>query len=201
MSVMSLLLLHGWGFDAGLWDGLCDALPDFPAICWDRGYFDAPARPAIDPPFIAIGHSLGALVLAGHLPPETALVAINGFDRFTGDGAVPPRVVARMRASFRERPAAVLNDFRARCGAAPVAGRIYEDRLSADLGLLATHCAAPTRRRMLVLQGGNDPILPPALRASAYPDAARATHAAAGHLLPLTHAAWCAEQIRAFACA
>jgi pimeloyl-[acyl-carrier protein] methyl ester esterase len=45
-----------------------------------------------------------------------------------------------------------------------------------------------------------DPILPTCLRNKVFPGAARAACDEAGHLLPVTHAAWCAAQIEAFLC-
>jgi pimeloyl-ACP methyl ester carboxylesterase len=49
---------------------------------------------------------------------------------------------------------------------------------------------------VLVLHGADDPILPPALRAAAFPGAARVELAGHGHLLPLCAPQWCAAQIR-----
>jgi len=200
MKRPALLLLHGWGFDAHLWDALCAALPDFPVIRWDRGYFGEKAETAIDPPFAAIGHSLGAMLLANLLPHDIPLVAINGFDRFSGDGAVPSRVVERMRARFAEDPGAVLTEFRARCGAPPAPDEIDESRLAADLALLGSRRIASRPSRILVLQGQHDPILPESLRATVFPGAERAAHAEGAHLLPVSHPEWCAEQIEAFLC-
>jgi len=196
----TLLLLHGWGFDAHIWDALTDALAAFSLVRWDRGYFGSRAEPYAERPFAAIGHSLGAMLLADRLPAGTPLVAINGFDRFTGEGAVAPRVIERMQARFTEAPEAVLRDFRTRCGASTMPPQFDRDRLAEDLALLATYRAAPTPRRVLALHGGCDPILPPTLRGTAFPNADRATHPNGGHLLPMTHPVWCAEQIESFLC-
>lgn len=196
----TLLLLHGWGFDAHLWDALANALPGYPAMRRDRGYFGEPADPIVDGPVVGVGHSLGAMLLADTLPPEAPLIAINGFDHFTGSDGVPLRVVERMRDRFAETPDKILAEFRARCGAAPAQRDPCEAPLAEDLALLATHRAIPTPRRVLSLQGGKDPILPECLRSHVFPGAARATAKDAGHLLPLSHAAWCAAQIETFLC-
>ena len=196
----TLILLHGWGFDTHLWNELAAALTGHRIVRRDRGYFGEPMAPAVDGPLVGVGHSLGAMLLADALPPEAPLIAINGFDRFTGADAVPPRVVERMRIRFAATPADVLTDFRARCGAGPAQADLRRDRLATDLALLATHRAAPYSRRVLSLQGAVDPILPETLRQTVFPGAARATRDDAGHLLPVTHAAWCAQQIEAFLC-
>lgn len=196
----TLILLHGWAFDAGLWDTLAQALPAYPIRRWDRGYFGEPRQEAADGPVVGIGHSLGSMLLADLLPPEMPLIAINGFDHFIGADGVPPRVVERMRARFDEAPTEVLTDFRARCDAPSAQRELQPTRLADDLALLATHRAAPAPRRTLSLQGGADPILPQALRDHVFPGARRATQGEAGHLLPVTHPAWCAEQIETFLC-
>jgi pimeloyl-[acyl-carrier protein] methyl ester esterase len=195
-----LILLHGWGFDTRLWDKLAEALAEYSIVRWNRGYFGEPEECSVTGSVVGIGHSLGAMLLADRLPPGASLIAINGFDHFTGPGGVSPRVVERMQARFAETPADVLTDFRARCGAPPSTVAPQTERLAADLALLATHRAVPRPRRMLSLQGGWDPILPECLRGEVFPGAARATLGQAGHLLPMTHTAWCAAEIEAFLC-
>jgi len=196
----TLILMHGWGFDASLWDALAAALPGYAIERWDRGYFGTTRAVEAQGPVVGIGHSLGAMLLADALPAEAPLVAVNGFDHFTGADGVALRVVERMQSRFAQTPLAVLNEFRARCGAPAASAKLDEARLAHDLSLLATHRAAPGQRRILSLQGGLDPILPTCLRGNSFPGATRATCEEAGHLLPLTHPAWCAGQIEAFLC-
>ncbi|MDH7640771.1 alpha/beta fold hydrolase [Sphingomonas oryzagri] len=219
---MRLLFLHGWGLDANLWDGVRAALPEFETVAWDRGYFGAASADPVAGPVVAVGHSLGAMLLAGRFD---RLVAVNGFDRFTGENAVPPRVVERMRKRFGEAPREVLADFRARIGAETPPERIDAASLAADLETLASnnarHCEERSdeaihmrgarsdgllryarndgERDVLILQGGADPLLPAAMRASTFAGARRETLAEGGHLLPLTHPQWVADHLRAFA--
>jgi pimeloyl-[acyl-carrier protein] methyl ester esterase len=201
MSRPTLLFLHGWGFAPSMWTPLRVALPEFDAVAWDRGYFDAPTASEIEGPVLAVGHSLGALLLAAGAPKASiGLVAINGFDRFTGDEAVPTRVIERMRKRFAEAPAEVLADFRTRCGADGAPSNFDATALAADLALLAEAdargvFAAP----ILALHGADDPILGSQMRGTVFAGAVRETFPEAGHLLPLTHSGWCADRIRAFA--
>ena len=196
----TLLMLHGWGFDSSLWDPLVKALPDWRIVRWDRGYFGEKIEPEVEPPFAAIGHSLGARLLADLSSHDIPLVAINGFDRFIGDGAVAPRIVELMKRRFAEEPGAVLGEFRERCGAGSPPEQIDEERLGRDLALLGSRHVASSPMRVLALHGGQDPILPESLRHTAFPGAERATEPDGGHLLPLTHPQWCAERIEAFLC-
>lgn len=200
---MKIALLHGWGFDAGVWEALVPLLAPMLAgeiTRMDRGYFGAAVEG--ERPDLMIGHSLGAMLLArrwGDVP----LVAINGFDRFCGTDAVAPRVVARMVKRFGQDPAKVLADFRAAIAAAPAPAMASPARLGEDLALLGDETPAPAHRApVLVLQAGDDPLLPPALRAGAFAGASERVAAvcpAGGHLLPLTRAAWCARAIADFA--
>lgn len=201
MTQPTLLLLHGWGYDAAIWDGVRAALPEFSAVAWDRGYFGPASALAIDGPVLAIGHSLGALLLAeAETPHCIGLIAINGFDRFTGDDAVQPRVMERMRKRFAEAPAEVLRDFRARIGSEAPTATIDAAMLAADLARLAEVDARDVARPpTLVLHGAADPLLPPPMRGAVFANAVRESFPGAGHLLPLTHAGWCADRIRAFA--
>jgi pimeloyl-[acyl-carrier protein] methyl ester esterase len=193
---MKLLFLHGWGGDASLWDGVRAALPAFKTVAWDRGYFGAPDDAPVDEPFVAIGHSLGSLLLAADPPPGcVGLIAINGFDLFTGEGRVAPRLLDRMRTRFAVAPAVVLDDFRISVGARPYVGAIATVPLAADLDRLAMLDARGVPTPKLVLHGERDPILPPAMREAVFAGAPRETLAGAGHLLPLTHPRWCAERI------
>lgn len=194
---MRLLFLHGWGFDASLWDAVRRALAPFETIASDRGYFGAAMREPVTGPFVAVGHSLGSLLLAADPPPGcSGLIAINGFDRFAGEGFVPERLLVRMRARFRSDPDVVLDEFRLRAGGTTHTGAIERSRLAADLDRLADLDARGRPLPRLVLNGGIDPILPAAMRDRVFAGAPRATHAQAGHLLPLTHPQWVADRIR-----
>ena len=195
---MKLLFLHGWGLDASLWDGIRRSLNDHDTCCWDRGYFTVPqSAPPAGEPVLAIGHSLGSLLLALEPPAHcVGLVAINGFDRFVGYQAVSARVVDRMRQRLASNPREVLDSFRLRIGVGPHRGVVCADRLSKDLHTLATAVAPGTSLCRLLLQGGRDPLLPAAMQERTFAGAKRLIHPDAGHVLPLSHPEWCADAIR-----
>lgn len=136
----TLLLVHGWGFDSGVWAPFLDALGAWPVVTIDLGFGGrAVDLETVPDRVVAVGHSLGFLWLAEVLDgrePETpppwpramatvrerceAMVSINGFTRFSRSpefrAGVAPRVLARMTARATEAPAALLRDFRAQCG-------------------------------------------------------------------------------------
>jgi pimeloyl-[acyl-carrier protein] methyl ester esterase len=192
---MRIALLHGWGFDAGVWDGLAPLLAG-ELLRMDRGYFGPPVD--VERPDLMIGHSLGTMLLARRWP-DVPLVAINGFDRFCGADAVAPRVVERMAKRFGENPARVLDDFCASIGAGAAPAIVSRERLGDDLNLLADQSAAQAHRAgLLVLQAADDPLLPPALRAGAFGGVRACISPDGGHLLPLTRPQWCAARIAEF---
>lgn len=206
---MRFAFLHGWGFDAAFWRPLIGALGDPAHFSGDRGYFGPPREVVASGEMVAVGHSLGALLLVATPPPRTrGMIVINGFDRFTAADDAPgvaPRLVDRMVQRFGQVPRAVLDEFRVRCGADPASCCLDEARLGADLRLLRNADARGAVARldvpMLVLHGAADPILPAALRNAAFrtaPISIHVEHPTGGHLLPIADPNWCAEQIRTF---
>jgi len=192
-----LLFVHGWGFDARLWDGVRACFPPDDTLAWDLGFFGAPARPAPPPgrPVIAVGHSFGALWLA-HGHPGVPLVALNGFTCFarrpdfaTG---VAPRVLARMRARLRVAPEAVVAEFRAACGCT-VPAPISPDADALDAGLAALEdWDERGTRPLLALCGASDALISPAMSETCFPNI---VWHPGGHLLPLEAPDWCAAQL------
>jgi pimeloyl-[acyl-carrier protein] methyl ester esterase len=203
-----LVFVHGWGLDSALWSPLLTQL-DLPATTFDLGHLAPAQTPALPPTFIGIGHSFGALWLLHTMPHRLAgFIAIAGFARFPeapGWPGVPARPLHRMRAAFPQRPAEILNEFRARCALPAIAAPADPAPLADGLTALATWDARATLSTLqvptLVLAASDDPIVPPALAAATAALAAAPLHVTetGGHILPLTQPAWCARHIRAFA--
>ncbi len=209
-----LVMVHGWGFEPGFWQGLRNALPEHECGAIDLGYYGPPAGPAFPPdrPLIAVGHSLGVLWLLKTRPfAWRGLVSINGFERFVEDDnfkpAVPLRVIDRMIRRLAADPAGVVEEFRHRCGASgPLPDGPVPDALLLGLSWLRDWDArqdenGPNAEPILALSGGHDPILPAGMDEhsfACFPDLRRARLENGGHLLPVTDPEWCAGRIRAF---
>lgn len=204
---MILLFVHGWGFDQTVWQGVTALLPELDCRVADRGYFGEPCAPACDGDTLVIAHSLGAMRMLAAPPAHCrGIVAINGFERFSADGDWPgiaPRVLDRMQVRLEPAPAAVVSEFRARCGAAAADGPMRTDTLRNDLALLrdgdARDAAARWTLPLVTLEAEDDPILPPALRDAAFasvPGRVRLRQPTGGHLLPVTDPAACAAAIK-----
>jgi pimeloyl-[acyl-carrier protein] methyl ester esterase len=207
------VLVHGWGFDRSVWRALRPTL-GAPVAMSDPGCF-APDQLGVESdgrPVIAIGHSLGFASLLRQPPPDLAgMVAINGFACFTArpdlPEGTPRRVVERMIARFDQTPAAVLDEFRRRCGATePYPGEPDLPRLRMGLADLRDRDERPALRALpvpiLALAGEADPIVPATLTRATFdpvPHARLVWQERGGHLLPLTAPAWCVREILSFA--
>lgn len=204
---MKLVFVHGWGFDSTIWAGLAGGFSDRAFL--ERGYFGAPAAPLPEGEFIAVTHSFGTMRLLAALPAGCrGMVAVNGFDRFAATDGFPgvaTRILDRMIAQFGEEPERVVTEFLRHCGCEAFYGNFDRHLLLEDLHMLrdgdcreqASGCGLP----ILSLQGGQDPILPAAMRATVFTGAAsceRLTFDNGGHLLPLEETASCAQAITAF---
>jgi pimeloyl-ACP methyl ester carboxylesterase len=193
---MSLLLVHGWGFDAGTWDGVRAGLPaDIPVHTVEFGFLGATPRMTVPPDVtVAVGHSLGLLWLLSERPCRWRhLVSVNGFPRFTAapdypDG-VPPRLVERMRRRLDTAPEAVLSDFRTRCGLDDPPVGLNLDRLAWGLEMLRDGDGRPMPDAVTALAGEADLIVPPAMSRAAFSSCGVGMVAEGGHLLPFSHPA------------
>ena len=209
MSAPCLLLVHGWGCDATIWDELRAALDGFDTLVVERGHLGAyPARPAAPAGAIAVGHSAGLLDVLADLPSGCAgVVAINGFTRFAEaadfPAGTPRRVLDRMARRMAVDPDATVRAFRDRCGLSPLPadGRARHDRLRDGLADLATldRRAEAQGLRLLALAARADPIATPAMTRACFAEADTAWHPGDSHVLPLAEPSWCARQLRRFA--
>ena len=201
---MSVVFVHGWGFDAGIWDGVAAALPGVAQRRVELGFLGGvPSQNAFTAEDVLIGHSLGLLWGLSQFRDWQRVVAINAFARFAeGEGAAVSTAALRaMRRSLTREPQKALENFHRSLGHETVIGEFDAVRLAEGLAFLAEAAfAGPATVPCLVLAGDRDPLVPPA--ASAYLATALKAQIRwrenGGHLLPLADPAWCAAQIRAF---
>lgn len=208
----TIVLAHGWGYDACVWDAVRARLaPHLHIEAIDFGYFGAALpTPSFEEPVLAVGHSLGALWwLTQREIPWRRLLSIDGFPRFTAaDGypGVAPRMLERMRKQFAIDPAAVLADFHARCGAPGPTTGANGSQLADGLAQLAALDGSATLAARLAdvwaLAGTDDPIVPHTMSAAAFaglPAGHFEFVDTPGHRLPLTHPDFCARWIERLA--
>lgn len=213
MADPRVLLVHGWGFGPAFWAPMRERLGWADVSVADLGFFGggqglAPTALASfcqgGGPVLAVGHSLGFLWLASQvaLPAGSFLAGINAFGCFAArpdfSAGVAPRVLGRMAQGLDKAPLTVVNDFRARCGAAslPDDTELDVQALADGLALLREGDARARLAGMgacvAVLAGEDDPIVPPAMSRASLPAPLAPTWATGGHLLPQTAPDACA---------
>ncbi|MFT8890555.1 MAG: alpha/beta fold hydrolase [Acetobacter papayae] len=214
MTDPRVVLVHGWGFGPAFWAPMRERLGWSDVTVADLGFFGG--GQGVDPtslaafcqaggPVLAVGHSLGFLWLASQvsLPEGSFLAGVNAFGCFAArpdfSAGVAPRVLGRMIQGLDKAPLTVVNDFRARCGAAPLAEEMALDvpALAGGLALLregdARTSLAGMQGRVAVLAGQEDPIVPQAMTVASLPPTLDPLWAKkGGHLLPQTDPDTCA---------
>jgi pimeloyl-ACP methyl ester carboxylesterase len=210
---MRLVFMHGWGFDAGLWDRLRALLP-LPTICLEGGYFLQKTETRYQPESddILVGHSHGLHQGFRLRQDWQAWIAINSFTSFTlsqAQGGCGQRLALQsMRRAFAADPVGVLAKFYLRCGVKAdfVAQDLNLPQLQAGLEDLAISDLGEILSKMpsagLVLATEQDPLAPlaaaEALTRNSNAPRRLEVHNSASHCLPLTAPEWCAQQIQEF---
>lgn len=201
-----LILMHGWGYDATLWDNVASHLAPLTVTKLEAGYFGAaPFLTLPTRPFIAIGHSAGGQwFLQQDLSDCRAVILINSFTRFTRGVDFPhgqaPAILTRMSRRLAIAPRDVTSTFRKNIGDSSTFNNPMTDRLVTGLADLAA-CDARYQARIMApplyaLAGSDDPLVPPALSRACFEDLHHLAWAEGGHVLPRTQPHLCARFIR-----
>lgn len=217
MARLLPVFVHGWGFGPEFWQAVLAQLNWPDAVTLDLGFL-APATSGAEKtvtlenilqhrqPILGIGHSLGFMWLMmqhrhGIWPTGSQFSGINTFACFASREDFPqgvaPRIVHRMKRGLGREPAAVVNDFRQRCGALPVqAERCQPEELAQGLDILLTEDvrADLPSGPLDILAGRQDEIALPDMTEASFPAPAHIRWVEnGGHVLPLTHPVECAR--------
>jgi pimeloyl-[acyl-carrier protein] methyl ester esterase len=201
---MRILLVHGWGFDARIWDRLLPHLGKAEIARLDLGFLGPRLKRPKDWPAdaIAVGHSLGLLWLLHRREPFRALVSVQGFDCFACH--VGAAKLAAMQRGLRRDAYGLMQTFWRSCGieAYAPASALDVKRLGEGLDWLTAWDESRRRKALeqpvLALAAKDDPIVPEAMTRAIWGDTVQWSNDA-GHLLPLRHPEWCAGRILKFA--
>ena len=203
---MTLVFVHGWGCHAAVWDELTPRLPGHEHILIDLGFVrDGPkGASAMPEDAVCIGHSFGVLWLLKHGPrPMRGLVSIAGFDCFYK--YTPDDVLPTMRAGLERDPMVQMQHFWNLCGLGEgPEGAIDAGALRAGLDWLAIWDASEQTRGLgapiLALAAEDDTIVRKPMTEGCWGEGRADLRwlETDSHMLPLTHADWCAERIRKF---
>jgi pimeloyl-[acyl-carrier protein] methyl ester esterase len=203
---MHFVLVHGWGFHAGMWADVVAHLDDAEVTLVDLGFVSGGPRGEADWPSdaIAVGHSLGLLWLLQQGGGRfRALVSVQGFDCFCCH--IAPSRVAALKRGLERDPGATLQAFWRSCGAAGFAlpEALNVGRLDQGLDWLMHWDARKAKDQLacpiLALAARDDAIVPPPMSATIWQNAGLIWSPDGGHVLPLRHPRWVAHHVLEFA--
>ncbi|HEX2447378.1 MAG TPA: hypothetical protein VHK26_04235 [Methyloceanibacter sp.] len=203
---MHFVLVHGWGFHAGIWADFVGQLDGAEVTLVDLGFVSGGPKGEMDWPSdaVAVGHSLGLLWLLERSRGRfKGLVSIHGFDCFCCHIA-PSRIAALKRGLERE-PGGTLQAFWRSCGAAGFAlpDALNVARLEEGLDWLMHWDARKAKDELacpvLALAARDDVIVPASMSEAIWKDRGIIWSQEGGHVLPLRHPRWCARHVLEFA--
>jgi len=207
---VELVLIHGWGFDAHVWDALGERLADYPQIKVNLGFFSTHKTPVFsEDGRVLIGHSFGLVHGLTQWHNWRGWIAINSFTRFVTTesriGCVPAAQLRDMRARLQKNPSETLYSFYRMINATPHIGIPNVERLTAALDELRDADVKDTLEKFdvpgLVLAGSEDPLVPSAASeelGQLAKDGGLLVSRGGNHMLPQARPAWCALAIADF---
>ena len=203
---MHFVLVHGWGFHAGIWADVIGHLQGAEITLVDLGFVSGGPKGETDWPSgaIAVGHSLGLLWLLQHGGGRfRGLVSVQGFDCFCCH--IPPSRVAALKRGLEREPHGTLQAFWRSCGAAGFAlpDALNVARLDEGLDWLMHWDARKAKDELacpvLALAARDDAIVPASMSEAIWQDVDIKWSQDGGHVLPLRHPRWCARHVLEFA--
>jgi pimeloyl-[acyl-carrier protein] methyl ester esterase len=203
---MHVVLVHGWGFHAGIWTDVVGHLGGAQVTLVDLGFVAGAPKGSTEWPddALAVGHSLGLLWLLKEGGGRfKGLVSIQGFDRFCPH--VPQSRVAALKRGLERDPGGTMQAFWRSCGAPGFAlpEALNVARLDEGLDWLMHWDAGEVKQRlpcpMLALAARDDPIVPPAMTEAVWQGTKVIWSPDGGHVLPLRHPRRCAQHVLEFA--
>jgi pimeloyl-[acyl-carrier protein] methyl ester esterase len=205
---MHFVLVHGWGFHAGIFADFIAHLEGAEVTLVDLGFFAGGPKGATEWPenAIALGHSLGLLwLLEKGEGRYKALVSVQGFDCFFCH--IAPSRLAALKRGIERDPAGTLQAFWHSCGAPGFAWpeTLNVPRLDEGLNWLMKWDARKAKDELkcpvLALASRDDPIVPAAMTEAIWDKQGIVWLPDGGHVLPLRHPKWCARHVLEFALA
>jgi pimeloyl-[acyl-carrier protein] methyl ester esterase len=203
---MRFVLVHGWGFHAGIFADLVGHLDGAETTLVDLGFVAGGPKGETEWPSnaIAIGHSLGLLWLLKQGGGRfRGLVSIQGFDCFCCH--IAPSRIAVLKRGLEREPGGTLQAFWRSCGAAGFAWpeSLNVARLDEGLDWLMHWDARKAKDELacpvLALASRDDAIVPPAMSEAVWGNDRIEWSQDGGHVLPLRHPRWCANHVLEFA--
>ncbi len=200
---MDIVFIHGWGFDRTVWMRMVDHFTDHACHFVELGFTGKPPSYTFPSQSVVVGHSLGVMWALRHAPTTIrGLVSIAGFDCFSAH--IPAKDIRAMQRNLRSDPEKQMKGFYAACGYIPFYNVTTMNlmRLDEGLGWLLDWDERPMLRNLpcpvMALGAQDDMIVPSTMTQAIWGRDDLRLSEKGGHILPMTQADWCAQQVKGF---
>lgn len=197
---MDLVFVHGWGSGPFVWKEMIDAFGEYNVHQVSLGFVGDEKIELPEGKFIGIGHSLGGAWLLKHYPERlSGFVSVASFNCFYKH--IPAQILASMQKNIVKDTAKQLSDFWSHAGLNQPGGfkNINPLQLLEGLKWLSTwNPDIPDGLPIKVLASHNDHIVPPKMTENVWQNHNIDWIKEGGHMLPLTQAEWCVQNIKEF---
>lgn len=201
-----LCFIHGWAYGPDLWTDIEKALTGYDITKIDLGFFGSASIPknSYD---VVIAHSYGLMwLLKNENIKFKKLISISAIASFVKSknlpAGVPKSQIRAMRQRLKTDPNAVLTDFYKACGDTDITPPNTPNITALDHAL-GDMAALDFREKLQtldlrVLASREDKIVPAPLTQENFASQPILWHDSTSHILPKTHANWCADLIEEF---
>ena len=202
---MRIIFVHGWGLAPDFWKEVIPFFPEYECLCINLGFLGNEQK---NIPIsqnqnrdIYVTHSLGTLWTIRNCSENMcSLIAINGFTTFRRFAS--KEILTEMKSDLLKSPKAHMKDFWNKICIQDSQETLNIDMLANGLDWLAEWNEKAHLKTLnipvLALAGRQDKILPLPQMQKEWSRYDMHVHNNGGHILPKTHASWCAQQIKDF---
>lgn len=195
----NLVFAHGWASGDFVWNEILPDFNDYNTHTINMGFMGDENLQMPEGKFIGIGHSLGGLWLLKNYPEQmVGFISIASFNCFFTH--IPTQVLTIMEANMIKDSAKQLADFWHHAGLDQPAGfkNVNAAKLLEGLVWLAQWEAEIPDIPVRILATRNDHIVPLKMTNDIWSEYDIKWRDDGGHMLPLTQAKWCSNQIKEF---
>lgn len=197
---MDLVFVHGWGSGPFVWKDMIDDFSDHQCCMVNLGFLGEENLSIPNGKFIGIGHSLGGAWLLKHYPERlSGFVSIASFNCFYKH--TPTQILNSMRRNIAKDTTKQLQEFWHHAGLDKPGGFKELKPLKLAEGLIwlqKWQSDIPKNIPLKILASNDDHIVPKKMTQNIWNEYDIKWCNDGGHMLPITQAAWCTENIKAF---
>lgn len=197
---MDIVFMHGWASGDFIWHDMEKDFSSYTIYKPNMGFFGQQNFIMPEGKFIGVGHSLGGSWLLKHYPDQMAgFVSIASFNNFYK--YIPQQILAKMQRNIIHDMNFELQSFWQHAGLHSNAGFKNANlaKLVEGLTWLSKWSAEiPVDLPIKILASNDDQIVPEKMTQKIWGNHEIKWIKKGGHMLPLTQAEWCVQEIKDF---